>query len=181
MDWRRAAARLAAMTSGKRKAAMPISRKTKFGEMVPVNPGIRTFSADANKVRPRKAANSGRLGEDHDFAARTTITVPEARMRAMYALAVFGIEDSLTIYHALLLGVPVVADPQGLQDGVAPNHRISPDHAERLVKTIAPDHGVAPDHGLTSDERTGEDRISPDNGGIPNDGIIPDRRGVQSY
>src|SRR5712691_2047330 len=179
MDWRRAAARLAAMTSGKRKAAMPINRKTKFGDMVPVNPGMRTFSVDANKVRPRKAANSGRLGEDHDFAARTTITVPEARMRAMYALAVFGIEDSLsTIYPALLLGVPVVADPQGLQDGVAPNHGISPDHAERLVKRIAPDYGVAPNHGFTGDERTGEDRIAPDNRVTPNDGVVPDGRGV---
>jgi hypothetical protein len=62
--------------------------------MVLVIPGMRTFSVEANKVKQSNAANCVRLAEDHHLSARSKITVPEARTRAMYALAVRGINVS---------------------------------------------------------------------------------------
>jgi hypothetical protein len=73
---------------------MAIRRKAKLGEMVLVIPGMPTFSVEARTVKQSKAANCVRLAEDHHLAARNKITVPEARTRAMYALAVRGINIS---------------------------------------------------------------------------------------
>jgi hypothetical protein len=72
---------------------MAMRRKAKFGEMVLVIPGMRTFSVEARRVKQSNAANCGRLAEDHHLAARNKITVPEASTRPIYHFATLDIED----------------------------------------------------------------------------------------
>jgi hypothetical protein len=105
---------VATTTCEKLKKAMPMKRKAKFGDMVLVIPGMRTFSVEARRVKQSSAANCGRLAEDHHLAANSKIPVPEANIRAMYHFATLDIDvpsvkDSAAIFAILLIQIPIVS------------------------------------------------------------------------
>src|SRR5579863_9166083 len=156
----RAAPKAATMTSEKLKEAIPIKSTAKFGDMVPVISGIRTFIVEANRATPRNTKKASRLVGDHRLAAKKSTPAPVARTRAIYVLAFVGIVNSLSdLAYLALLRVPERTVR------VTPDHRVAPDDR------VTPNHGVAPYNGIAPNNR-----IAPDNGVAPNHRVTPDNR-----